>query len=157
MAVGNVCRGERVYAYTRRPVIHWGTYAEYVPVRAEHVAPMLASTSFAEAACIPLPGLTAWQALFEFADLAADQSVLVHAGAGGLGSMAIQLARRARARVYTTATRRNHDYVRRLGAHHAIDDGAERFVDAIRRAKPQGVDVVLDTVGGAVLSEGSRS
>lgn len=153
-AVGaNVTRfkgGERVFAYCRKPTIQWGTYAEYVAMDARHVALMPKNLSFAQAAAIPLATLTAWQSLFDRACLGSGQTVLIHAGAGGVGGMAIQLARHVGAKVYATASRGNHDYVRGLGAAHVIDYRSENFVDAIRRLEPQGVDVVLDTIGAQV-------
>ncbi len=142
--------GERVFAYCRKPVIQWGTYAEYVTMDAAHVAPMPANLDFAQAAAIPLAGLTAWQSLFDSACLDRGQRVLIHAGAGGVGSLAIQLARHVGATVYTTASASNHDYVRSLGADHAIDYTREDFVAAMQRLVPDGVDVVYDTVGGEV-------
>lgn len=153
-AVGaNVTRfkgGERVFAYCRKPTIQWGTYAEYVAMEARHVALMPKNLSFAQAAAIPLTTLTAWQSLFDRACLGSGQTVLIHAGAGGVGGMAIQLARHVGAKVYATASRGNHDYVRGLGAAHVIDYRSENFLDAIRRFEPQGVDVVLDTIGAQV-------
>ncbi len=145
--------GERVYAYCRKPEVQWGTYAEYVTMTASAVAKMPASLSFEQAAGIPLVGLTSWQALLGAAGLKAGQTVLIHAGAGGLGSMAIQLAKHVGATVVVTASSGNHDYVRSLGADHAIDYNQENFVDAVRAKFPQGVDVVYATVGGTVLDE----
>ena len=145
--------GERVFAYARKPTIQWGTYAEFVTVQADAVAPIPPNLSFAQAAAIPLTALTAWQALFDAAGLDSGQSVLIHGGAGGVGGMAIQFARNAGAKVYTTATGRNHEYVRRLGAHHPIDYTAKNFAEVLRKAEPHGVDVVLDTLGGPVLQQ----
>jgi NADPH2:quinone reductase len=139
--------GERVYAYCRKPVIQWGTYAEYVAMDAEAVAPLPANLGFAAAAAIPLTGLTAWQSLFDCAGLARGQTVLIHAAAGGVGGLAVQLARQAGARVLATASRANHDYVRALGADELIDYHAEDFVAAVQHLAPGGVDVVFDTVG----------
>jgi len=142
--------GERVFAYCRKPVIQWGTYCEYVAVDAAVVAPMPHNVSFEQAAAIPLTGLTAWQSLFDCALLTTDQTVLIHAAAGGVGGMGVQLARHIGATVYATASRGHHDYVRALGAHHVIDYTTEDFVVAIKRALPDGVDHVFDTVGGEV-------
>lgn len=142
--------GDRVFAYCRKPKIQWGTYAQYVTMDAAAVAPMPKNFKFAQAAAIPLTGLTSWQALYETAHLKTGQHVLIHGGAGGIGSLAIQLARHVGATVYTTASEHNHGYVEHLGAHHAIDYTAENFVDAIKRLRPAGVDAVLDTIGGKV-------
>jgi NADPH:quinone reductase-like Zn-dependent oxidoreductase len=90
-----------------------------------------------------LAALTAWKALFDDAALKAGQSVLVHAGAGGVGLFAIQLARRAGARVIATASAANHELLRQLGAHQVIDYRAGDFAAGLKD-----IDVVLDTVGG---------
>ncbi len=142
--------GDRVFAYCRKPEIRFGTYCEYVAVRESVVAPIPGSLGFAEAATIPLAGLTAWQSLFDAAKLSAGETVLIHAGSGGVGSLAIQFARHAGARVYTTARAVNHEYVTGLGAHAAIDYARENFVAALRAREPGGIDVVLDTIGGNV-------
>lgn len=142
--------GDRVYAYCRKPTVQWGTYAEFVAMSADAVAPMPANLTFAEAAAIPLAGLTAWQSVLGTAQLARGRTILVHAGAGGVGGMAVQFARHVGATVYTTASRRNHGYVASLGAHHAIDYLAEDFVSAVKRLCPGGVDVVFDTLGGDI-------
>lgn len=145
--------GDKVHAYCRKPVIQWGTYAEYVTVREAVTAPMPRNLSFAQAAAIPLAGLTAWQALIDFALLVPGQTVLVHAGAGGVGGLAIQFAKHHGATVYTTARASNHDYVKDLGADVAIDYTRENFADRVRALEPDGVDVVFDTVGGNTLTE----
>ncbi len=142
--------GDQVYTSCPKPVIQHGCYAEYVAAKRDVIAPMPENLSFAEAAAIPLVALTAWQSLFDFAGLEAGQTVLVHAGAGGVGSLAIQLAKQAGATVLTTASAANHDYVLALGADHAIDYRAMDFVDAVRTLRPDGVQIVLDTVGGEV-------
>ncbi len=142
--------GDKVFAYCRKPEIRFGTYCEYVTVHESAVAPMPGNIGFAEAATIPLVGLTAWQSLFDTAKLAAGEKVLVHAGAGGVGSLAIQLAKHAGATVYTTARAANHDYVASLGADAAIDYVKDNFVDVLRKREPLGIDVVFDTIGGNV-------
>jgi NADPH2:quinone reductase len=121
------------------------------------VAPMPANLTFAQAAAIPLTALTSWQALFDTGQLKAGQSVLVHAGAGGTGGMAIQLAKHAGAMVLTTASAGNHEYVRSLGADHVIDYQRESFVEVIKARSPDGVDVVYVTVGGDVLRNSYRA
>jgi NADPH:quinone reductase len=148
--------GDNVYAYCRKPTVQWGAYAEYVAIASSAVAPMPANQTFAQAAAIPLTALTSWQALFDAGQLKAGQSVLIHAGAGGTGGMAIQLAKHAGATVFTTANAGNHEYVRSLGADHAIDYQRESFVEAIRSRSPDGVDLAYVTVGGAVLRNSYR-
>lgn len=141
--------GDAVYAYCRKPIIQEGTYAEYVCVDAAHVALKPSSISFAEAASVPLVALTAWQALFDFCHLKPKQSILIHAGAGGVGSFAIQFAKSKHAVVYTTCSDCNHDYVRSLGADYIIDYNRQDFASAIKEK----LDVVFDTVGGETLKK----
>lgn len=145
--------GQAVFAYCRKPTIRWGTYAEYVAIPAENAALKPQNISFAEAAAIPLVGLTAWQALFDFAKLKSGEKILIHAGAGGVGSMAIQFAKTAGAFVYTTAGAANEAYVKGLGADAVIDYKRESFVEAIKQQDPKGIDVVFDTLGGQTLRD----
>ena len=149
--------GDKVFAYCRKPKVQHGTYAEYVTMAAEAVAPMPRNLDFAAASTIPLTGLTAWQSLFDAGKLSAGQKVLVHAGAGGVGSLAIQFAKSAGATVFTTARGRNHSYVKGLGADAAIDYTREKFVDAVRALAPEGIDLVFDTVGKHVQRESYKT
>jgi NADPH2:quinone reductase len=141
---------DRVYAYCRKPIEQMGAYAEFLTLPENIVARMPKNLGFRDAAAIPLCALTAWQALFDLAQLQANETVLIHAGAGGVGSFAIQLARNAGAGVITTASLRNHDLVRSLGAMHVIDYSREDFVAATRAVVAQGVDVALDLLGGEI-------
>jgi len=145
--------GDRVYAYCRKPKVRFGTYAEFVTMNHAAVAPMPKNVGFAEAACIPLAGLTAWQSLFDAAKIQAGDRVLIHAGAGGVGSLAIQFAKQAGAKVFTTAREPNHAYVTSLGADVPIDYTKESFVDVVRKKEPGGIDLVYDTVGNDVQRE----
>lgn len=150
--VKNLKPGDEVFAYCRKPTIQWGTFAEYVVFDAENVSLKPKSLSFAEASAVPLVALTAWQALFDVAKLKKGETILVHAGAGGVGSMAIQFAKLAGAHVLTTASAANHAYVKQLGAEQAFDYKAG-FVDQVKKAYPKGVDVVFDCAGGKTLRE----
>jgi NADPH2:quinone reductase len=141
-------KGDKVWAYARKPVVQWGTYAEFVAVSEEHAALMPSAYLFEEAAAVPLAALTAYQALFSVARLEKGVTVLVHAAAGGVGHFAVQLAARAGARVLGTAGSDHHSFVLELGADRAIDYHEEDFRDAVRRLCPEGVDIVLDAVGG---------
>jgi NADPH2:quinone reductase len=156
-------KGDKVFAYCRKPVVQWGAYAEQIALDEGSVARMPTNLSFAQAAGVPLAGLTAWQSLFEAAQLKGGESILIHAGAGGVGGYAIQFARVKGARIYTTASAKNHDYVKGLGADRAIDYTRQDFVEVMKDWEPKGVDVVYDTVGGeterqslAVLKPGGR-
>ncbi|HEU5361239.1 MAG TPA: NADP-dependent oxidoreductase [Candidatus Deferrimicrobiaceae bacterium] len=144
--------GDRVYAYCRKPKVQFGAYAEFVTMNHAAVAPIPKNVGFAEAASIPLAGLTAWQSLFDAAKIQAGDRVLIHAGAGGVGSLAIQFAKTAGAKVYTTARGVNHDYVTSLGADVPIDYTKVSFVDVVRKMEPGGIDLVYDAVGGDIQS-----
>jgi NADPH2:quinone reductase len=144
-------KGDRVWAYARKPIVQWGTYAEYVALPEKNVALMPKNLLFEEAASVPLAALTAYQALFGRAAVGSGKSVLVHAGGGGVGHFAVQLARGAGARVFATAGPANQEFVLSLGAEMAIDYSADDFRDVVRRRLPEGVDVVLDAVGKDVL------
>jgi len=144
-------KGSRVFAYARKPLVQWGTYAENVVVPETSAAPMPANLLFEEAAGVPLAALTAYQALFVAAGVAAGATVLVHAAAGGVGHFAVQLAKDAGARVLGTAGPTNQEFVLAQGAEVAIDYSREDFRDAVRARFPEGVDVVLDPVGGDTL------
>ncbi len=145
--------GDNVYAYCRKASVQHGCYAEYIAVDEEALALAPGKISLAEAAGIPLAGLTAWQSLFDFGELKEGQTVLIHAGAGGVGSLAIQFAKVHGAKVYTTASAKNREYVESLGADHIIDYTQENFVEVIQKAEPNGVDVVYDTVGSTTQEE----
>ncbi len=151
--VKNFKKGDEVFAYCRKPVVKWGTYAEYICFDANNVALKPKNITFAQAAAIPLVGLTAWQALFDYAKLKRNESILIHAGAGGVGNFAIELAKNAGAKVYTTARKENHAYVKQLGADIAIDYQTQNFAAEIKKLVPQGLDVVFDMLGGEILQQ----
>ena len=155
--------GDEVFAYCRKEILHDGTYAECILVEERHLATKPKNLSFEEAAAVPLAGLTAYQALFEGIQLKPGETVLIHAGAGGVGGFAIQLAKNAGARVLSTASARHHNYLRQLGVDAIVDYTKENFVDALRKLHPEGIDAVFDTVGGQtqidsaeVLKKGGR-
>ncbi|WP_288378769.1 NADP-dependent oxidoreductase [uncultured Massilia sp.] len=130
--------GDAVYG-----IVKSGGFAEYVAVDAADMAPKPASLCFIDAAAIPLGALTAWQAMFGLAQLAAGQRLLITNGAGGVGSLAIQIANAAGAHVTAMASGRNEAFVRGLGADAFIDYTAGPF-----EAQARDMDVVFDTVGG---------
>ncbi len=142
-------RGDEVYVYSLKPVFHWGTWAEYLHVPAKDVALKPRNLSMAQAAAIPLAGLTAWQGLFDKGHLKAGQTVLIHAGGGGVGGFAIQWAKLHKAHVITTASAGKTDYVKRFGADEAIDYHRVDFASEIKKSHPSGIDLVIDAIGGA--------
>ncbi|MEU8619389.1 NADP-dependent oxidoreductase [Streptomyces sp. NPDC048623] len=122
-----------------------GSLAEYVAVEARNLAPLPADVDHVTAAALPISGLTAWQALFDHAHLLTGQSVLVHGAAGGVGSLAVQLAREVGARVIGTGRAADRDTALGLGADTFVDLQAERLEDIGE------VDVVFDVIGGEIL------
>jgi NADPH2:quinone reductase len=132
-----------------------GNYAEYTVLDQRWAALMPASLTFAEAAAAPLVLLTAWGALFDRGGLQAGQTVLIHAGAGGVGHVAIQLAKLKGARVITTvSSERKADFVKALGADDVIDYRRSDFADAVNQLTAgRGCDLVFDTVGPSVFAQ----
>jgi NADPH:quinone reductase-like Zn-dependent oxidoreductase len=120
-----------------------GSYAEYALAPVSQIAAKPSGLEHLRAAAVPIPGLTAWQALFDTAKLQSGQRILIHAAAGGVGSFAVQFAKWKGAHVIGTASSRNVDYVRNLGADQVIDYRSTPFEEEVRD-----VDVVLDTRGG---------
>jgi NADPH:quinone reductase-like Zn-dependent oxidoreductase len=120
-----------------------GGFAEYVIVKASEAAAKPVSLNHVQAAAVPLAALTAWQGLFDHGRLGRGQTVLSQGGAGGVGHFAVQFARQRGARVITTVSGKDRDFVRGLGAEVAIDYHSERFEDHASR-----VDLVFDLVGG---------
>lgn len=142
--------GDAVYFCNGGIGAHPGTYAEYTVIDERLVAPKPRTLSFAEAAAAPLVLITAWEALHDRAHVQEGQHVLVHAGAGGVGHVAIQLAKLGGARVCTTVSSAEKiELTRSIGADETIDYLRQDFADAANAwSGGLGVDVVLDTVGG---------
>ncbi|WP_235854971.1 NADP-dependent oxidoreductase [Nonomuraea aridisoli] len=135
--------GQRVFGLT-----DWarnGTLAEYTAVEARNLAPLPADVDHTVAAALPISGLTAWQGLFDHGRLTAGQTVLIHGATGGVGSIAVQLAREAGARVIGTGRGSRRDEVLALGADAFIDLQTESLEDAGE------ADLVLDVIGGDIL------
>ena len=141
--------GDNVYA---RPADgHIGAFAEFIAIKEEDLAIKPKALTMEEAASIPLVGLTAWQALIERAKLKPGQKVLIHAGSGGVGTFAIQLAKHVGATVATTTSTANVDLVRSLGADIVIDYTKENFADVLRD-----YDVVLNSLDKVTLEKSLR-
>lgn len=146
-------QGDRTYFYCRKSLAHDGTFGEYIVIPADWVARPPDSLSDGEAACVPLCALTAYQTLIEFARIRPGDAVLVHAGAGGVGSFALPMAKLLGAKVYATASAANHDYCRARGADKVIDYTVEDYRDILRELEPDGLSLVFDTIGGAIPGE----
>jgi alcohol dehydrogenase len=120
-----------------------GSYAEFSPVKAEQLAPKPKPVDFVTAAALPLASVSAYQALVEHANLQSGQKILIHGGAGGIGSFAIQIAKNIGAYVATTASAEDADFVKSLGADEVIDYKTQDFSALLKD-----YDAVFDTVGG---------
>ncbi|WP_369033353.1 MULTISPECIES: NADP-dependent oxidoreductase [Streptomyces] len=145
-AVHSFKAGDEVHARPRD--LRIGGFAEYIAIDVEDVAPKPASLTLDEAAAVPLVALAAWQILVDRADLKPGQKVLVHAGAGGLGSTVVQLAKHLGAEVATTTSPDTEKLVRSLGADIVVDYTKEDFSTVL-----SGYDLVLDSLGGTNLEK----
>ena len=141
--------GDEVFGVTNKQFC--GAYAEYAVASAQMVAARPKSLSFVEAASVPVVTVTAYQMLFDYAQMKAGQSVLIHGAAGIVGAYAVQLAKQAELRVFATAGPADLDYVRGLGAEMVVNYKTTRFEDAVPP-----VDAVLDTVGGEMQRRSFR-
>jgi NADPH:quinone reductase-like Zn-dependent oxidoreductase len=141
--------GDEVYARPGTDQI--GTFAEFISISEDDVAPKPESLTMEEAASIPLVGLTAWQALIERANLEKGQRVLIHAGSGGVGTIAIQLAKHVGATVATTTSTANVELVERLGADVVIDYKKDDFERVVHD-----YDVVVNSLGAETLKKSLR-
>ncbi|MFF8095295.1 NADP-dependent oxidoreductase [Streptomyces sp. NPDC016675] len=134
--------GDEVFGMLSYPFGH-GSHAEYVTAPARTFGPLPAGVDHVRAGALPLVSLTAWQALVERADVRPGQRVLVHAAAGGVGHVAVQIAKARGAHVIGTASAAKHEFLRSLGADETVDYRETDFAEAVKD-----VDVVLDTIGG---------
>ncbi|WP_242291183.1 NADP-dependent oxidoreductase [Bacillus cereus group sp. BfR-BA-01356] len=138
--------GDEIYARPRKNKI--GTFAEYIAIHEDDIALKPKNLSFEEAASIPLVGLTSYQALHDIMQLQKGQKILIHAGSGGVGTFAIQLAKIMGATVTTTASEAGANLVTSLGADEIINYKTEKFEDILKN-----YDAVFDTIGGATLEK----
>jgi NADPH2:quinone reductase len=146
-------KGDRVWAYARRETVQWGCYAEYAALDEAQAALMPSRLLFEEAAAFPVAALTAWQCLHARPGLGPGSNVLVHAAAGGVGHFAVQLARVAGATVYGTAGTDKLGFVASLGAAGTVDYTRHDFAEEMPRLCPDGIDLVIDTVGGDAFAK----
>nr|WP_276561261.1 NADP-dependent oxidoreductase [Bacillus paramycoides] len=138
--------GDEIYARPRKDKI--GTFAEYIAIHEDDIALKPKNLSFEEAASIPLVGLTSYQALHDIMHLQKGQKILIHAGSGGVGTFAIQLAKIMGATVATTASEAGENLVKSLGADEIINYKTEKFEDILKN-----YDAVFDTIGGTTLEK----
>lgn len=147
--VARLKKGDAIYAHP--DMARDGAYAEFMVVRESEAALKPRSLGHVQAAAVPLAGLVAWQALYDTAQLQKGQTVLIHGAAGGVGTLAVQLAKARGAYVIATASARNHAYLRLLGADQVLDYHTTRFEEVV-----SGVDVVLDPIGEDTLARSFR-
>jgi len=139
-------RGDKVFGFAQ------GTYAEYALASPDSLALMPRSLDFETAASIPTAGLTAWQIVMDAARLTQEQTVLILGAAGGVGSFAVQFAKRTGARVFATASPDDFSYLQEIGVDQILDYHSERIEEIF-----EGVDVVIDLVGGDTLKHAYRA
>ena len=145
--------GDRVVTCSYHGKGRWGSYAEYVATPLRTVAQLPAAIGFAEAATIPIAGMTAWQAVHDKGQIQAGQRVLVHGGSGAVGSFAVQFAKHTGALVAATSSGAKADYVRGLGADLVIDYKTQDIAAALHAWAPGGVDVIVDAVSCGTLPQ----
>lgn len=146
-------KGDAVFAYARRPELQNGTFAEYISLSEAYVAHKPEKMSMEEAGGLPLVGLTAWQSLFDAGKLESGQTVLIIGASGGVGSVAIQLAKNAGAKVIAIASEKNHDFMKELGADVTLDYSRSHIADAVEDAAGGKLDLIFDCSRGDVLSK----
>ncbi|WP_309076072.1 NADP-dependent oxidoreductase [Paenarthrobacter sp.] len=137
--------GDEVISYGRKDYVHGGSFAEYIALPERLLARKPESLEWNESAGLPLAGLTAFQVLNRLG-LSSGETVLIHGGSGGVGSLGIQIAVARGAKVIATASEKNHDFLRSLGAEPVAY--GEGLADRVKTLRPDGVDVVADFVGG---------
>src|SRR5918998_1846472 len=147
-SVTRFSEGDEVYGYLSKPVVGEGTYAEYVVVPAAIVAKKPEAVGFAEAAALPMPGLTAME-LVDAVDIRNEETVVVVGATGGVGAYAVQLASRRGARVIATARQANEAFARELGAAETVDHTRGDLLNAVRMTHPGGIEAIIDVVGGS--------
>ncbi|WP_129044469.1 NADP-dependent oxidoreductase [Companilactobacillus metriopterae] len=144
--VTNFKVGDKILA--RPDLTNRGTYAQYTAVKEDKLALLPDNVSFEEGAALPLAGLTAWQGIYDELDVQPGQKVLIQGGAGGVGIIAIQVLKHIGATVVTTASAKNADFLKELGADQVIDYNTEDFSDVL-----SDMDAVFDTIGGDTLDK----
>ncbi|MFE4660175.1 NADP-dependent oxidoreductase [Streptomyces hydrogenans] len=155
VSVTEWAEGDEVMGYVREDFLAHGTFAEYVAAPVRTLARKPRNLSFEEAAALPLAGLTAYQALRTALSVREGETVLVLAAAGGVGSMAVQIARHLGCRVLGAVRESGRERVTALGGEPVLFD-EQTFTREVRELAPQGVDAVLDTLGGPFLPHAAK-
>jgi NADPH:quinone reductase-like Zn-dependent oxidoreductase len=145
--------GDEVYAYARRPVIQWGTFAEYMVIPESYLSLCPQNVPWEESAGIPLVGLTAYQSLYDAGHLHKGQIVMILGASGGVGSLGIQLAKAKGAQIIGVASQKNHPFMKELGADHTLDYHDTDIGKEAKLLYPEGVDLIFDCVSGETLKK----
>jgi NADPH:quinone reductase-like Zn-dependent oxidoreductase len=149
-------KGDEVFAYTRRPVLELGSYAEYISLPESYISAKPKSLSFEEAASVPLAGLTAYQSLHDKGNIQKGQLLLILGASGGVGTMGVQLAKIAGAKVIALASSSNNEYLNKIGADEVLNYDKPDWVKAFLNKYPQKADLVFDCVGKDTLLKAHR-
>lgn len=152
-AVKGIARGDRVFVRSNQMLGRDGTFAGFVAVSADGIAPMPPGIDLIDAATVPTAGVTGWQCLMELGAPGEGDQVFVHGGASATGAFVIQFARARGARIAASCSAANRDYVLSLGAEAAIDYRAENVCEAVRAWAPHGVTRLVDAVGLGTLPQ----
>jgi NADPH:quinone reductase-like Zn-dependent oxidoreductase len=145
--------GDEVFAYARRPIIQHGTFAEYTVLPESYLALRPKTISMEACGGIPLVGLTAYQSLFDAGKLKSGETVLILGASGGVGTLAIQLAKTVGAKVIGVASKQNHDYMKDLGADETVDYQEGDVGEAVSIIEPEGVDLIFHCSRGDSLNQ----
>jgi NADPH:quinone reductase-like Zn-dependent oxidoreductase len=145
--------GDEVYSYTRRPIVSKGTYAEYIAIPEAYISRKPTTLSFAEAASVPLAGLTAYQTVYEKGGVCSKDTVFIMGASGGVGSFAVQFCKIFGAKVVTLSSKNNFSYLKKLGSDYTLDYSTD-YISEFKNLFPQGADLVLDFVGGETQVKG---
>lgn len=156
-AVRRFKKGDEVYAYARRPTIQHGTFAEYISIPESYLANRPKKISMEAAGGIPLVGLTAYQSLFDAGKLEKGQTVLILGASGGVGTVAIQLAKSVGAKVIGVASEKNHAYMNELGADETIDYKENHVGKAVNKIASDGVDLIFHCSRGDSLDQSKNT
>ena len=145
--------GDEVYAYARRPLVQWGTYAEYLVIPEAYLAHRPKNISWEQTAGVPLVGLTSYQSLYVAGGLREGQTVLILGASGGIGTLSIQLAKSKGATVVGVASAKNHAYMREIGADFTVDYHNQHVGEEVKKIFPDGVDLIFDAASGKTLEQ----
>jgi len=150
-------KGDKVYAYARRPKVQHGTFAEYISIPESYVAKSPEKLTMDEAGGVPLTGLTAYQSLFDAGNLKGGETILILGASGGVGSFALQLAKWKGATVIGVAGSSNQDYMKDLGADYTVDYSKGDVGEAVDKVAPDGVDMIFHCSRGDSLAQSHDS